>query len=88
MLRMILIHFIITDVSRKIDGVVTSGEIQPVSGVCTELKNRSLTRSPISKPLGTKPKNSPIDKRFKKTVTSDQTKLASANSGEFQQQHS
>ena len=77
-------YFIITDVSRKIDGVVTSGEIQPIFGVCTDLKNRSLTPSPTSKPLGIKPKNSPIDKRFKKTVTSDQTKLASANSGEFQ----
>ena len=57
------------------DGVVTSGETQPVSGVCTELKKRSLTLSPPSKPMGIKPKNSPIDKRFKKsaTVSSDQT---------------
>ena len=77
-------YLIITDVSQKIDGVVTSGEIQPISGVCTELKTRSFTRSPPSKPLGIKPKNSPTDKRFKKTVTSHQTKLASANSGEFQ----
>ena len=76
-------YLIITGVSRKMDGVVTSGEIQPISGVCTELKNRSLTRSPPSKPLGIKPKNSPIDKRFKKAVTSDQTKLASANSSEY-----
>ena len=66
------------------DGVLTSGEIQPISGVCAELKTRSLTRSPPSKPLGIKPKNSQIDKWFKKTVTSDQTNLASANSGEFQ----
>ena len=75
MLEMIFMYFIITDVSRKMDGVLTSGEIQPISGLCSELKNRSLTRSPPSKPLGIKPKNSPIDKRFKKsaTVTSDQT---------------
>ena len=68
-------YLIIADVSQKMDGFLSSGEIQPISGVCTELKNRSLTRSPPSKPLGIKPKNSPIDKRFKKsaTVTSDQT---------------
>ena len=75
MVGMIFLHSITTDVSPKMDGVLTSGEIQPISGLCSELKNRSLTRSPPSKPLGIKPKNSPIDKRFKKsaTVTSDQT---------------
>ena len=84
MLGMIFMYLIIADVSQKMDGFLTSGEIQPISGVCSELKNRSLTRSPPSKPLGIKPKNSPTDKRFKKTVTSDQTNLTSGNSGELQ----